>query len=52
MLENRRFYVYGYFEPGSDLPFYVGKGKGRRAFDHLTSGYLKGKSTLFHIRKR
>ena len=25
------YYVYGYFEPGSDQPFYIGKGRGRHS---------------------
>lgn len=30
-MENN-FYVYGHYIAGSDLPFYVGKGSGRRAY--------------------
>ena len=29
------FYVYIYIDPRDDSPFYVGKGKGRRAFQHI-----------------
>lgn len=31
---KNRFYVYGHFIPGNDVPFYIGKGRGRRAY-HL-----------------
>lgn len=30
------YYVYIYSDPDTHKPFYVGKGKGNRAFDHLT----------------
>lgn len=36
MNEPDRFYVYAYYEPGSDKPFYIGKGSGKRANDHLS----------------
>ncbi len=32
---TRRFYVYVYFDPETALPFYVGKGQGRRAYKHF-----------------
>ncbi len=32
-----RFYVYGYFDPESGEPFYIGKGNRRRAYAHLTA---------------
>lgn len=33
--EQLGFYVYVYTDPRNDQPFYVGKGRGNRAFDHL-----------------
>lgn len=32
------YYVYVYTDPRSEEPFYVGKGKGNRAFSHLNDG--------------
>lgn len=34
-VEHLAFYVYVYSDPRTDLPFYIGKGKGNRAFSHL-----------------
>lgn len=34
-----RFYVYGYFEQGSDESFYIGKGCGDRAEADYTLRY-------------
>src|SRR4051812_29505634 len=34
-MEGFNYYVYAYFEPRSDVPFYIGKGRGRRAYNHL-----------------
>lgn len=32
---EQSYYVYGIFDPDSDRPFYIGKGHGKRAYDHL-----------------
>ena len=29
------YYIYAYIDPRTDLPFYIGKGKNNRKFDHL-----------------
>lgn len=33
--EQLKYYVYLYIDPRTDQPFYIGKGKGNRAFSHL-----------------
>lgn len=35
-IESLQHYVYVYSDPDTHKPFYVGKGKGNRVFDHLT----------------
>lgn len=37
-------YVYGYYRPSEQYPFYVGKGKGDRVLDHWKAAH-KGKSS-------
>lgn len=42
------FYVYAYYEPDSAVPFYVGKGQGDRAYQHLRPGVRRQSKTPFH----
>lgn len=51
IIEDRRFYVYVYFDPVTREPFYVGKGTGKRAWDHLKETYYKnGSKTRRHTK--
>lgn len=43
--------MYTYIDPRGHIPFYIGKGKGRRAYDHLLPCYLKQK-TMFYNKLR
>jgi hypothetical protein len=35
------FYIYAYFYPDTDIPFYIGKGSGSRMYDHLNESCSK-----------
>lgn len=35
------YYIYAYFDPRTNLPFYIGKGKDTRKFDHLNESSSK-----------
>jgi len=35
VIERLKYYVYVYVDPADGAPFYVGRGQGNRAFDHL-----------------
>lgn len=35
------YYIYAYIDPRSNLPFYIGKGKDDRKYDHLNQKYSK-----------
>lgn len=39
--EEKRFYVYSYIDPRNSIPFYIGKGEGKRKFSHLKETYEK-----------
>ena len=41
--EEKKFYVYGLYDPNEHFPFYVGKGTGNRMNNH-TKGRCKGKN--------
>lgn len=54
--ERNVYYVYHLIDPKDGLPFYVGKGKGKRMFDHekrvLRGNFPNNNGTLFYkIRK-
>ncbi|HET0634762.1 Uncharacterised protein [Streptococcus pneumoniae] len=33
--EKDKYYVYGLYEEGKQLPFYIGKGEGTRLISHI-----------------
>jgi hypothetical protein len=35
------YYIYAYFFPNTDIPFYVGKGTGTRMYDHMNESSSK-----------
>ena len=44
---NNKYYLYCLIDPINNLPFYVGKGCGNRAFSHLKN--LKNQNNALHI---
>lgn len=45
---KRDYYVYAYFYPGADRPFYVGKGRGGRARSHFSICRKTQATSLFY----
>jgi len=45
-------YVYAYFEPGCEKPFYIGKGSGQRAFQHTCNCRVAKTRTYFYNKLR
>lgn len=41
MINKCMYYIYAYIDPRNNLPFYIGKGKGERKFDHLSENTSK-----------
>jgi hypothetical protein len=46
------FYVYVYIDPRDDLPFYIGKGRGKRDAQHLRPWDLKIRRPFYYKLKR
>lgn len=52
VVEHLKYYVYLYIDPRTDRPFYIGKGKGNRAFGHLkATGDSDKDRTISELRK-
>lgn len=53
MNEVNRYYVYQYIDPRTNLPFYIGKGKGNRYLAHLkeTADTVENKRKREHIQQ-
>jgi len=41
MINKCMYYIYAYIDPRTNLPFYIGKGKDDRKFDHLNENSSK-----------
>jgi hypothetical protein len=51
MNSKQQYYVYGLIDPKNNEIFYIGKGKGDRAFDHFTEQLQKGKGNKSKIKR-
>lgn len=38
------YYIYAYIDPRTQLPFYIGKGKGERKYDHINSSLTRNEN--------
>jgi len=45
---NNIFYIYIYYDPITHIPFYVGKGKNNRAWDHLHYSHPRENKHMFN----
>lgn len=52
VVERLKYYVYLYIDPRTDRPFYIGKGKGKRAFGHLKIDDDSDKSRIIRELKK
>ena len=46
-INNLGYYVYIYSDPDTKVPFYIGKGKGNRCFNHL---FLENDKIVYYRR--
>lgn len=47
-LNDKSYYVYIYLDPFTELPFYIGKGKNGRLYEHLTEKCLKNTTKFYN----